>query len=185
MRRACCSALLIAALVAAAGCASRARPPRSVEPPQRATSPPRPAAIPPRSASAFPDCDPRWRDPDRTRVALGLLAADCADERGRNAVYVTRLVGVQGAPSPAQRAGVKPGDRIVKVDACEVASTHDLARQLSYAPEGWVARLALDRAGKALDLFVPTVPFPERIEPKGAPRLITEGCKAIGRPPAS
>lgn len=169
--------LAIVLLVAAAGCATRARPPK-------APDPPRAQAAQPRAPQAFPECDPRWRDPDRIRVALGLLAADCADERGRNAVYVTRLVGVKGTASPAQRAGVKPGDRIVRVDACEVPSTQHLARQLRHAPEGWVARLALDRAGKSLDLFVPTVPFADRSEPKSAPRLLTEGCKAIGRPPA-
>jgi S1-C subfamily serine protease len=118
-------------------------------------------------------------------VALGLIANDCQDDRGRNATYVTRFVSVQGAPSPAARAGVVAGDRIVRLDACTVDSTYDLVRQLRSAVPGWVPRLVVERKGRELEVFVPTLRLAGRNEPLGAPNLSTAGCRSIGRKPAT
>ena len=186
------SRILVAVMVlllAGCGRAYRASPGPSAEGPSQAPGKPRataPRATGPDAAGKpYPECDPRWRDPDRGRVALGFLAADCRDERGDNGVYVTRLVSVSGTPSPAQRAGLQAGDRIVRVDACRVSSTHGLAQQLRHAPSGWVARLALERKGRTVDLFVPTLDFPDKDGATPQPQLSTAGCKAIGRPPAT
>jgi len=141
---------------------------------------PRPAA-PSAPGKPFPECEPRAADADREHVALGVLAGDCQDDRGRNRVYITRLVSVKGSPSPAGRAGIVAGDRLVRVDACEVNSTHGLASQLRRAVPGWVARVVVERAGKDLEVFVPTVQLASRADAPGAPHLSTAGCQAIGR----
>jgi hypothetical protein len=188
MRRSRALVVLLALALASCGGPYRARPApgaeRSSPVPPRTAAPRAPDATASTRARSYPECDPRWKDPDRGRVALGFLAADCRDERGENAVYVTRLVSVSGKPSPAQRAGVQAGDRILRVDACEVGSTHGLLQQLRHAPSGWVARLALERKGRTLDLFVPTIDFAEKAEGSSQPQLSTAGCKSIGRPPA-
>ena len=190
MRRSRALVAVLALLLASCGGAYRARQGPVAEPgaapaKPRATAPRAPATGLTARAKPHPECDPRWKDPDRGRVALGFMAADCRDDRGANAVYVTRLVSVSGTPSPAQRAGLQPGDRIVRIDSCEVTSTHGLAQQLRHAPSGWVARLALERKGRMLDLFVPTIDFPDKGSPPAQPQLSTAGCKIVGRPPAS
>jgi hypothetical protein len=165
--------------------------PREPQPPRAGPAQPRsPAARPDPAAPAvrgksFPECDPRARDADRVRVGMGMLMGDCADDGGGNAVYVTRLVTVQGSPSPAQRAGIQQGDRLIRIDACEVRSTHDVAMQLQSSLPGWVARVYVARGGRALDIFVPTITLPGRSEARAAPHLSTAGCAAIGRKPAS
>src|SRR5688572_15309122 len=182
--------LALALLVVAAGCGRLRVPPpdhpSGEAPPQPRSSaprtePPRPQARRPAAA----DCDPRAGDPDRGRVGMGLLAGDCEDDRGRNGAYVTRLVPIQGLPSPAERAGVRVGDRLVRLDACEIPSTHDLAKRLRTAPPGWVARLVVERGGREVETFVSTIKLPDRAVPPGAPQLSTAGCRAIGRPPAT
>jgi S1-C subfamily serine protease len=117
-------------------------------------------------------------------VGLGLLAGDCKDDRGGNSAYVTRLVTVRGLPSPAEHAGIRVGDRLVSLDACEIPSTHDLARQLRSAPPGWVARVVVERSGREVETFVSTIKLPDRAAPAGPPQLSTAGCRAIGRAPA-
>lgn len=174
--------LAIALLLLLAGCGGRLRePPSSDRQPRAAPAQPRAAA--PRQ-NAAPPCDPRAGDPDRGRVGLGLMAADCQDGKGRNGVYVTRLVPIAGASSPAQKAGIKVGDRLVRLDACEVGSTHDLGRQLRSAPPGWVARVVLGRGDREVEVFVATVDLPSKVEPPAAPQLSTGGCSALGRPAA-
>lgn len=182
--------LALALLVMATGC-GRLRAPTPEHPPREAAPQPRssaPRSEPPRAQARKPataECDPRAGDPDRGRVGLGLLAGDCEDTRGRNGAYVTRLVTVQGMPSPAERAGVRVGDRLVRLDACDVPSTHDLARQLRSAPPGWVARLVVERGGREVETFVSTIKLPDRAAPSGPAQLSTAGCRAIGRPPAT
>jgi predicted metalloprotease with PDZ domain len=115
---------------------------------------------------------------------MGVIAGDCEDEQGRHRVFITRFATVLGGTSPAQRAGMLVGDRIVRVDACEVPSTHELALQLRTAVPGWVARVVVERAGQELELFVPTVKLSDRGAPMGERHLSTAGCSAIGRKPA-
>ena len=189
MKRASC---LLAAIVLLWGCTAGPRPqsqrgaqnPAAPGPPR--TSPPRPdPAAPAVRGKSFPECDPRSQDADRVQVGMGLLAGDCADDAGRNAVYVTRFATVRSAPSPAQRAGLRAGDRIVRIDACEVRNSHDIAMQLRSALPGWVARVYVEREGRLLDIFVPTVGLPRRTDTSATASLSTAGCKAIGRKPAS
>ena len=178
----------IALLLALAACGTRPRVPPPAEGPPRASPAPAPSspfvprpAAPSAPGKPFPECDPRASDADREHVALGLIAGDCQDERGRNRVYVTRLVTVKGSASPARQAGIVAGDRIVRLDACEVATTHGLANQLRRAIPGWVVRVVVERGGKDLEVFVPTVRLAARADAPAAPNLSTAGCQAIGR----
>jgi len=182
--------LTLALLLAACGAPLREPATADRSPQARLGQPRMPAPRPDPAAPAvrgksFPECDPRAGDADRVRVGIGLLAGDCADDAGRNAVYVTRFATVMGSPSPAQRAGLQLGDRVVRIDACEVRSTHDIAMQLRSALPGWVARVYVERAGRTLDLFVPTVTLRTRGDPPPSAHPSTAGCKAIGRKPAS
>lgn len=165
--------------------APREAAPRHAPLPEERRPPARPdPAAPAVLGKSFPECDPRARDADRVRVGMGLLVGDCGDASGRNAVYVTRFATVQGAASPAQRAGLQVGDRMVRIDACEVRSSHDIAMQLRSALPGWVARVYVERNGRNLDIFVPTVTLGRRLDAAPSPQLSTAGCKGIGRPPA-
>jgi hypothetical protein len=133
---------------------------------------------------SFPECDPRSQDADRVHVGMGLLVGDCLDDAGNNAVYVTRFASLKGGASPAQRSGLQAGDRLVRIDACEVRSSHDVAMQLGRALPGWVARVYVERGGRSLDIFVPTVTLGRGREVPAGSTLSTAGCKAIGRRPA-
>ena len=181
-------------LLAACGAGPRVLAPRSARAPDgpaprspsaRATQPRLDPAAPAVRGKSFPECDPRSQDADRVHVGVGLLVGDCKDDSGANAVYVTRLVPLASGASPAQRAGLQVGDRVVRIDACEVRSTHDLAMQLRRALPGWVARVYVDRGGRTLDIFVPTVTLAPRRAAPPAAHLSIGGCKAIGRRPAA
>lgn len=179
--------LILALLVVATGCGrlrALEHPPRDAAPQPHSSAPRSEQTRPQAGRPAPAACDPRAGDPDRGRVGLGLLAGDCGDDRGGNGAYVTRLVTVRGLPSPAEHAGIRVGDRLVRLDACEVPSTHDLARQLRSAPPGWVARLVVERGGREVETFVSTIKLPDRTAPPGPPQLSTAGCGAIGRTPA-
>jgi pimeloyl-ACP methyl ester carboxylesterase len=64
---------------------------------------------------------------------------------------------------PAQRAGLRPGDRLDEVDRVKVASPDDVRRQVAGIEPGRVLALVLVRAGKrtALDLTVGALPDKE------------------------
>lgn len=181
----------LALLLLACACGSKPRVAPAPEPQGPRASPapsrvpaPRPPPTPLPAGKAYPECDPRSGDPDRGRVAMGLIVGDCEDEQGRNRVYVTRFATVGGAPSPAQRAGMLVGDRIVRIDTCEVPSTHELARQLRTAVPGWVARIVVERSGRELETFVSTIKLPDKAAPPLERSLSTSGCAGIGRKPA-
>ena len=179
----------VSLLLAACGAPVREPAPAARQPDTRAAQPrtatPRPdPASPAVRGKGYPECDPRAGDADRGRVGVGMLVSDCADDAGRNAVYVTRFATVRGAASPAQRAGVQVGDRLVRVDACEIGASHELAMQLRTALPGWIARVYVERSGRSLDIFVPTVPLTGKGEAPSR-SLSTAGCKAIGRKAAS
>jgi hypothetical protein len=177
--------MLLLAIIAGCGTHDAMRKPAERQPatpkPRLQAAPPVPPASPGRNAAS---CNPRVAGPDRGRVGLGLLAGDCADDAGRNRTYVTRLVTVRGSPSPAQRAGVRVGDRVVSLDACEIPSSHDLATRLRNAPPGWVPQLVIERGGRELQILVPSIQLPDVAAPPGSPQLSTAGCRAIGRQPA-
>ena len=56
--------------------------------------------------------------------------------------------------SPADRAGVKPGDRILSLDGIPVGSIYDYVRALQRSVAGGAARLVVEREGRPLELDV-------------------------------
>ena len=58
------------------------------------------------------------------------------------------------AGSPAERAGVEPGDRILSLDGIPVESIYDYVRALQRSVPGGAARLVVERDGRPLELNV-------------------------------
>ncbi|MGH7542924.1 MAG: PDZ domain-containing protein, partial [Gemmatimonadota bacterium] len=58
------------------------------------------------------------------------------------------------AGSPADRAGVRPGDRILSLDGFAVESIYDYVRALQRSVPGGAARLVVERGGQPLELDV-------------------------------
>jgi hypothetical protein len=58
------------------------------------------------------------------------------------------------AGSPADRAGVEPGDRILSLDGIPVESIYDYVRALQRSVPGGAGRLVVERDGRALELDV-------------------------------
>lgn len=56
--------------------------------------------------------------------------------------------------SPADRAGVRPGDRILSVDGTAIGSIYDYVRVLNQATPRSGSRLALERDGRTLELRI-------------------------------
>ncbi|HKY60688.1 MAG TPA: PDZ domain-containing protein, partial [Gemmatimonadota bacterium] len=56
--------------------------------------------------------------------------------------------------SPAERAGVRPGDRILSLDGIPVESIYDYVRALQRSVSDGAARLVLERDGRPLELDV-------------------------------
>ena len=66
------------------------------------------------------------------------------------------VVGALGVSSPAQEAGIEPGDRIVSIDGNQVESWYDL-RRLIQASGGEPQIFTLQRDGRTLDVSVTPV----------------------------
>jgi membrane-associated protease RseP (regulator of RpoE activity) len=70
---------------------------------------------------------------------------------------------LNGAPSPALRAGLKPGDRVLAVDSLTFPPTEDANREINAltgytrSHPGKIMKLVIDRGGKTLALHVTPV----------------------------
>ncbi|MBG1232210.1 Do family serine endopeptidase [Aestuariivirga litoralis] len=86
-----------------------------------------------------------------TRGWLGVqiqpVSADIAESMGLSDSKGA-LVNDLTADSPAKKAGVKPGDAILKVDGQDVASDRDLAKLIGNIPPGKDVKLSIIRDGK-------------------------------------
>ncbi|HKQ46459.1 MAG TPA: M28 family peptidase [Phycisphaerae bacterium] len=85
--------------------------------------------------------------PRRGRVRLGIMPSPDDTESGV-------LVAEVSDDSPAKRAGVREGDRIVKLGDAEIESFDDLAAALSEFRRGDTTRLMVRRAGKPFGMDV-------------------------------
>lgn len=65
------------------------------------------------------------------------------------------------AGSPAEGAGIRPGDVIVALDETPIGSVDDLHRFLSHAPIGDVVRVSVLRGGQRLELRALLATSPE------------------------
>jgi len=84
----------------------------------------------------------------RARLGVELEPTPMADAPSATGLGVTKVL----AGSPAEKAGIKPGDRLVRVDELMIASREDLARsELLFSP-GQHLPLLIERAGQSLQL---------------------------------
>ncbi len=93
-------------------------------------------------------------------IIRGYIGVDLANVPSRYA-YAVRLPSTRGAvvtavneSSPAERAGLKPGDIILRFDGREVATAEDALRRIRKKKVEEVAKLSIIRMGKALDVEV-------------------------------
>jgi thiol-disulfide isomerase/thioredoxin len=117
----------------------------------------------------------------RGRGWLGVALESAAD--GVHAAHVVR-------GSPADKAGVQPGDRIVRVVNAPVVSPREVIEILSTHPEGEVVALVLSRAGHETALSVTLAQFPSpdemlRMDHVGMPAPAWTGIEPTGGAPAS
>ncbi len=89
----------------------------------------------------------------RIGVAIQSLTRDLADSLGL-ARTDGAVVGTVEEDSPAAKAGVEPGDVILKVDGRTIESSADLSRTIRGMRPGQKVTLNIWRAGKARDVVV-------------------------------
>jgi len=91
------------------------------------------------------------KEPEERKLAgtpwLGLLIREADEKRG---VVVARVY----LASPAARAGIQPGDRILKVDGKKIASPQDLARNVKQLEPGTEIEVVTVRGGEEQRLSV-------------------------------
>jgi serine protease Do len=113
---------------------------------------------------------PRWQ----VEASAGETAEGHNIRRGLLGVAVnprvldTVIVVGMGEPSPALRAGIKPGDRIVAIDDKAVGDFSDLRRVLRPRSAGEQVTVHIERKGKLMDVSV-VLAVPEDIGPVPAP----------------
>lgn len=115
----------------------------------------------------------------RHNVRRGLLGVGLGD-------VVPGFVTVVGCgdPSPALRAGVQPGDRILAVDGAPVHNAVELKRMLRPRSAGTKVTLRLARGDRELDLPV-TLAVPEDIGPIAGPARRPREPRSPGSAPAT
>jgi serine protease Do len=105
------------------------------------------------------------------RPLLGIRVSDVtavdAEAYGLARVFGAEVNGVE-AGSPADRAGLRPGDVIVRLDSDPIADATRLTTWLALRRPGDVVRLGILRAGKELSLHATLGEFPRA--PEGAAR---------------
>jgi S1-C subfamily serine protease len=104
-----------------------------------------------RMAFVEPAGDPRRGVRGGFRVSLGTLPDYAWQGKGM------RITGVR-PDSPASRAGLGPGDVIVKVEKHDVLNIHDYMFALGELEAGREATLEIDRAGKLVTVKI--IPAP-------------------------
>lgn len=83
---------------------------------------------------------------DEERAFLGVTL----DEESREGAYVTNVY----PESPAERAGLRPGDEIIAIDDDEIRSSRDLMHNLSQRDPDEDVSLEIDRNGRQRTLHV-------------------------------
>jgi S1-C subfamily serine protease len=90
------------------------------------------------------------------RVDHGWLGVVCTDQAAPGAEVTSILPG-----SPASKAGLKPGDRVVGVDAHPVGSMADLQERLYTVSPGTTVQLAVERGPRSAVVSVTLADTPE------------------------
>lgn len=108
---------------------------------------------------------------DLQSVAGQEVDAELVQRIGLGAPYSEPVMGEVKAEGPAARAGIQPGDRVLRVDGAPVVDAASLRQRIMASVRDGVPqpmRWQLDRRGQTLELSV-------------LPRLHGEGPRAVGR----
>ncbi|MEO5338013.1 MAG: trypsin-like peptidase domain-containing protein [Magnetospirillum sp. WYHS-4] len=111
--------------------------------------------------------------------AIDPALATTLKHQAGHGVFVASVV----PESPAAKAGVRPGDIILKIDGRRVQTAREAAASVAAAGNGNTARLAVERDGRRLrlDLGVAVFAPPGAATPGATPGM---GAGAAGRTPA-
>ncbi|MBF0271008.1 MAG: ChaN family lipoprotein [Magnetococcales bacterium] len=107
-----------------------------------------------------------WIDPEAADYAWGTPEAPespppvrlgvILDEQRRDGAWVT---GIQ-EESPAARAGLKSGDRLLRLNGREISTRHALVRLLQGVSQGSPVRLQREREGRTAEIELPMATSP-------------------------
>jgi len=97
----------------------------------------------------------------RIAVAVGELTKDVADSIGLSKAEGAQVSSVEPG-GPADKAGVEPGDIILKFDGRQVETSSDLPRMVGEAKPGTQATLTIWRKGQLRDLPVTIAETPAK-----------------------
>ncbi|MBI3270308.1 MAG: PDZ domain-containing protein [Planctomycetes bacterium] len=97
---------------------------------------------------------PAGRDPDRPWAGFRVQPASAEQAATAGAEAGVPLVTGLEAGSPAERAGLRPGDAIVRANGTELRSPDALSPILGAAQPGAVLQLVLRRGGQSVDAAV-------------------------------
>jgi len=119
----------------------------------------------------------------RIGVTIAAVTKEVAEAIGLGAPRGALVQGVE-AGLPADKAGVEPGDIILKVDGKTVEKSGDLPRLIGAAKPGAKTSLQLFRRGQTRDVAVTVVEFepdrPRRVAQGGEPQPVPQAKTAIG-----
>lgn len=101
-------------------------------------------------------------------VSFQPLTQDLAKSLGKPDTHGALVASVM-SKSPAEKAGIKPGDVIEKVDNQPVVESSDLLRAVLRKPVGSKLALQVRRDGKQLNLEMNTAERPADLRAEGAP----------------
>ena len=93
----------------------------------------------------------------------GLLAEEGAVPQAADAKKEGVVVADVVEESPAAKAGVKPGDRVMKIDGREVGSAKELRDLIKASRAGSIVKLAMKRGDKDIELKAELAPNPADI----------------------
>ncbi len=83
---------------------------------------------------------------------------------------------------PAERAGIRIGDVVLRIGSEHTPDARAMLRQLARFPPGSVAPVELWRAGRTLTVAMTLDPFPPKFDPAGPPATADRGPRVTSPP---
>jgi thiol-disulfide isomerase/thioredoxin len=108
-------------------------------------------------ASAAPPSGPGW-------LGLRLEAATADEQKALGVERAVPKVVRTFANSPAEAAGVKPGDFVLAFQGADIADTRDLVTRVGGTPSGTTVSIEVSRSGERVKLETVLVPRPDQQE---------------------